>query len=255
MMMRESALLGVSLLLLGPFAAARNVIFESLYSAPDGWQRVKEANPSSLLHLRIALEQPNISNGVFERTLYQISSPDHPSYGQHLSREEVKELVKPLQGSTDVVLAWLNASGISNSDIEDAGDWINFKTTVAQAEKLLDADFGVYNYAGTDVAMIRTLNYSVPAGIQSHITMVQPTTVFSRIQRHKSQIFRVEESSLAYEAAASMNQTDFEKLCNYYITPACLRILYKVGNWTAAPAAKTMVGVSGFLNVSSRRMR
>jgi tripeptidyl-peptidase-1 len=255
--MRQSALLGAALLLLDSLAAGRNVIVESMFSAPDGWVRVKDANPSSVIKLRIALEQPNVSSGKFEQTLYEISSPGHPSYGQHLSRDELSDLVKPRRESTNAVIAWLKTAGISESDIEDAGDWVNFRTTVAKAESLLNADFGVYNYAGTNDTRIRTLAYSVPKDVESHITMVQPTTVFGRLQRHVSQVFKVEDVEesevlpLVSDAAAAANQTDPLKICNYFMTPNCLRLLYKVGNYTARPAAKTILGVSGFLNVSN----
>ncbi|KAK9774426.1 putative Tripeptidyl-peptidase 1 [Seiridium cardinale] len=249
--MGQFALLGAAVLLLNSLVAGRNVIVESLFSAPDGWERVDDPDPSTVIKLRIALEQPNVSSGKFEQTLYEISSPEHHSYGQHLSREELRALVKPRQESTDTVVAWLKAADILDSDIEDAGEWVNFRTTIAKAGDLLNADFGIYNFAGTEDSRIRTLKYSVPEHIESHITMVQPTTVFGRMQRHVSQIFKVEEaeeSEALLSASAAANQTDPLQVCNYFITPNCLRVLYKVGNYTANPSAKTILGVSGFLN-------
>lgn len=155
--MRQQALLSAALLLLEAVAAAGNTLVQSLYSAPDGWQRVREADPTAILRLRVALEQPNVSNGRFEETLYAISTPQHPLYGQHLSREELRDLVKPRQQSVEAVTSWLRAAGISDSDIEVDGEWVNFRSTVARAERLLDADFGVYKYAETAVSKIRTL--------------------------------------------------------------------------------------------------
>ncbi|KAH8193647.1 hypothetical protein TruAng_012185 [Truncatella angustata] len=256
--MRQSVLLGTGLQLFGFVTAGRNAIVESVLNPPNGWERVQDANPLSIIQLRIALQQPNVLNGNFERIFYDISSPDHPSYGQHLSREELKELVKPHRESTDAVVSWLKSGGISNSEIEDAGDWINFRATVAQAENLLSADFGIYNYEGTDDTRIRTLKYSVPEGLRTHITMIQPTTVFSRTRRHDSHIYKgenaegleegSEELSFNIDTDVMANGTNPLKICNYFITPACLRLVYKVGNYTAKPAAKTSIGVSGFLN-------
>jgi tripeptidyl-peptidase I len=157
--MRQHILLIAASLLLGAVSAYRTALVESLYSAPDGWQRVGEADPDAVIRLRIALEQPNVSNGKFEETLYAISSPDHPQYGKHLSRLELRELVKPREESVDAVTSWLRAAGISGSDIEVDGEWVNFKSTVRRAERLLDADFGVYKFADTAASKIRTLRY------------------------------------------------------------------------------------------------
>ncbi|KAI4597560.1 vesicle formation at the endoplasmic reticulum [Pestalotiopsis sp. 9143b] len=251
--MRQVALFGVGALLLSSFAASENIVVESLPSVPDGWQIVKKADLSTPIRLRIALEQPNVSNGLFERTLYEISSPGHPSYGQHLSREEVRDLVQPRQESTDAVLDWLKSAGISNHDIEDTGDLISFRATVEKAEQLLNASFATYNYGNSLELKTRTLEYSVPEAIRSHITTIQPTTLFSRTQKHVSEIFKVEQledaAALSSQINLAMtNKTEALKICNYLIVPNCLRLLYNVGNYTAKPAAKTMLGVSGFLS-------
>ena len=66
-------------------------------------------------------------------------------------------VLKPQEESTEAVLDWLNSSGISALDIEDAGEWVNFNATVRKAQALLNTTFAVYNLIGTDVETIRTL--------------------------------------------------------------------------------------------------
>ena len=63
--------------------------------------------------------------------------------------------MKPRDESTSAVIQWLRSSGIA--DVEDAGEWVNFKTTVAKAASLLDADFGIYSQDGTEGQALRTL--------------------------------------------------------------------------------------------------
>lgn len=63
--------------------------------------------------------------------------------------------MKPRDESTSAVVQWLRSAGIA--DVEDAGEWVNFKTTVAKAESLLDADFGIYSQDGTEGQALRTL--------------------------------------------------------------------------------------------------
>ena len=63
--------------------------------------------------------------------------------------------MKPRDESTTAVVQWLRSSGID--DVEDAGEWVNFRTTVAKAQSLLNADFGIYSQDGADGEALRTL--------------------------------------------------------------------------------------------------
>ena len=148
-------------------------VFESLKAVPSGWKQLGTPSPDMRIHLRIALKKPN--HGLFEKTLFAVSSPDHPNYGQHLKREELKAMLKPAAESTDAVLSWLEASGVSASDIENDGDWIHFYVSVATANSMMSTTFQIYGNSIDNSEKIRTLHYSVPADVAEHITMIQPT--------------------------------------------------------------------------------
>jgi tripeptidyl-peptidase-1 len=64
------------------------VVMESWQTTPHGWSRIGLANQNTRLNLKIALHMPD--QALFEQTLLAVSSPDHPDYGKHLTREEVK---------------------------------------------------------------------------------------------------------------------------------------------------------------------
>ncbi|KAI1641438.1 peptidase-like protein [Biscogniauxia mediterranea] len=247
--MRRQALLCAAIALLQTVAECKHVVVESLPKVPMGWRKLRDANPSQVLKLRIALEQPNTA--LFEQTLTDISTPQHALYGRHLSREELKDMMKPREESTAAVLDWLRASGIPHGDIEDMGEWINFKATVSKAESMLNADFGVYNHVGTEGERIRTLHYSVPSEVMSHITMIQPTTRFGQIRPqalHISEVFSVDEVPELFKVAAKVPSQEVDVLlCNSTITPECLRALYNVGDTIADSSVNTIFGVSGFL--------
>ncbi|KAF7524419.1 hypothetical protein G7054_g11436 [Neopestalotiopsis clavispora] len=252
--MRSMVLFVTAVLLFCSLAASNSVIVESLPTVPDGWQIVEKANASSIVQLRIALESPHVSSGLFERTLLEISTPSHPSYRHFLSREQVRELVKPRQESTDAVLAWLESAGIPAQNIENTGDWINFRATISEVESLLNANFNVYSHGNSSSFRTRTLAYSVPEAIRSHITTIQPTTVFSGMQKPTTSLATHEKvhdveglSSTLDLSVLDTNKTEALKVCNYFIVPNCLRLLYNIGNYTAKPAAKTIFGISGFL--------
>lgn len=70
-------------------------VHESRSSVPNGFSRVGSADAATVLNLRLGL----VSGGVDKlvETLYDISTPSSPKYGQHLSKSEVNGLVYPSQ--------------------------------------------------------------------------------------------------------------------------------------------------------------
>ncbi|KAI0101751.1 subtilisin-like protein [Nemania sp. FL0031] len=245
--MKTQSLLCAAIALLQSVAEGKNVLVESLPRVPAGWKKLRDASSDQLIKLRVALEQPGLDQ--FEKTLYDISTPQHALYGRHLSREEVRDLVKPTEASTTAVLDWLHSAGVD--DVEEDGEWVNFKTTVSKASDLLNAKFGVYNHVGSARHSIRTLSYSVPEEIKSHITMIQPTTRFGQVRGQNFQVSHVFEQgkleSFTHEAAQIPTQHLNATFCNTTITPECLRALYNVGETQADPKAPGFFAVSGFL--------
>ncbi|KAI1129088.1 subtilisin-like protein [Nemania abortiva] len=245
--MKTQSLLCAAIALLQSVAEGKNVLVESLPGVPTGWKKLRDASSDQLIKLRIALEQPGLDQ--FEKALYDISTPQHVLYGRHLSREEVRDLVKPTEESSAAVLNWLRSAGVE--DVEEDGEWVNFKTTVAKASDLLNAEFGVYSHVGSVRESIRTLSYSVPEEVKSHITMIQPTTRFGQVRPQSIQTSHVfEQGELAgsvQEAAKIPTQTLNATSCNTTITPECLRALYNVGETQANPKAPGFFAVNGFL--------
>ena len=179
----------------------------------------------------------------------QISTPNHPRYGQHLKRDELKELIKPRTESTDAVLGWLKSSGVESEDIENNGEWINFVVPVSKAEEMLDTTFKTYqSLVREDIKQIRVIHYSVPKAVRSHIDLIQPTTRFGQIRPQVNHIIEEEIiSTTANLRVAAVNAT-----CNTTITPQCLKDLYNFANYQPDPKAPVLVGVNGFLEQYAR---
>ncbi|KAI2638978.1 subtilisin-like protein [Hypomontagnella submonticulosa] len=247
--MRSHTLICAAIALLQAVAESKDVVVESLPKVPAGWRKLRTADPGQEIKLRIALEQPNLEE--FEQTLYDISTPQNPLYGRHMSRDQVKEMMKPREETTTAVLEWLEASGIPASNIEDDGEWINFKTTVLRATNMLNTEFQVYNHVGTESQRVRTLHYSVPEEVRPHITMIQPTTRFGQIRPQAAEVFEVyeqQEVAKHFQIAAEVPSQDLNvTFCNSTITPECLRALYNIGDTIADSSVETIFGVSGFL--------
>lgn len=194
----------------------------------------------------------------------ELSDPNHPKYGQHLTREEIKDLVKPRAESSSAVMSWLQESGIPAADIQNDGEWINFYTTVDNAEKMLHTEFKTYqSVERRDVKKIRALGYSVPRAVHEHIDLISPTTYFGEMRALHNHVHDMEVLNNAVSAkvalkanvmatTASANLKAVNSTCNRAITPTCLAELYNFANWKARPNVSTTIGVSGFLGQYAR---
>ncbi|KAF2726224.1 subtilisin-like protein [Polychaeton citri CBS 116435] len=231
---------------LAPFLGAAAAIatsslnlMEQLTDVPRDWHRVGRPLPSTRINLRIAMTSPN--EALFEQTLYDISSPENPRYGQHLKREELKAMLRPHAEATQAVLTWLKTVGISSDVIIDDGDWINFIATVEQAEELLDTRFGVFRNKVQHVDKVRTLQYSVPEQLHKYIDMIQPTTRFDQLHAESAMPFEVQKLG----AVGSLSDA-LDVSCNDSITPACLQDLYNIHG--QAKLNNESVGFAAFNN-------
>ncbi|KAF2758354.1 tripeptidyl-peptidase-like protein [Pseudovirgaria hyperparasitica] len=230
----------------------RSAVMESLHAVPEGWKAIGVPDPDTRMAFRIAIKEPN--PGLFEQTLYEISTPGSPKYGQHLKREELKDLIRPSKEATDSVIDWLTTSGIQADEIEDDGEWISFIATINQAEAILKSQFKTYaSTVREGVSKIRTLEYSVPEKLHQYVRMIQPTTRFGQLRPQFNSVHRIEKVEDVPGALSAQSLVDdvAAAVCNTTITPACLRSLYKVGNFQANPK-NGFVGVTGYLDQLAR---
>lgn len=175
----------------------------------------------------------------------EVSKPGHPRYGQHLERDELKDLIKPRAESTDAVLRWLKRSGVDAEDIQNNGEWINFYAPVRRAEEMMGAAFKSYrSEIRPTVQKVRSLSYSVPNEVRSHIDMIQPTTRFGQIRPERDQVLYQEDAPFS---ASAVNAS-----CNSAITPSCLADLYNFADYKVDPDVNATIGVNGFLEQYAR---
>lgn len=175
-----------------------------------------------------------------------VSSPSSPRYGQHLKRHELKDLIKPRAESSDAVMSWLEASGIESRDVHNDGEWINFYAPVKRAEEMMTADFKTYrSHVRRDVLKVRSLSYSVPKEIRSHIDMIHPITRFGQLHAERNHVLT--QGAAIAAAAGPVNAS-----CNTVVTPECLANLYNFADYKVKPNAPVTIGVNGFLEQYAR---
>ncbi|OTA99361.1 hypothetical protein M426DRAFT_67989 [Hypoxylon sp. CI-4A] len=227
-------------------SAAAAKVMDSVPAIPKGWSLQKPASPDDSVTLRVGLPQQHAV--ALEQAVLEMSTPGHPNYGMHMSRDEVRAYTAPTEQSVSSVVDWLAESGIEASI---NNDWILFKTNVKTANELLDADFAWYQYEKGGDPKLRTLSYSVPDELAANIDLIQPTTRFGQLGAKRSTISEIQvlepEEADAMNAAVAVEAAD----CNpSRITPACLKSLYNI-KYTA-PTEGNLVAFASYLEEYAR---
>ncbi|TFK64203.1 tripeptidyl peptidase A [Pluteus cervinus] len=234
---------------------AQNGLYEVKEHAhpPHGWIQHSVPPADHTISLRIGLPQPNFN--ILETHLYEVSDPGHHRYGQHLSKEEVEELVAPHPESLQAVNEWLASHGIQEDEItrSPAKDWITLTIPIGMAEKMLDTKYHVWKNLKTGDDIVRTTSYSLPIGLHEHVDVIQPTTMFAQFKPFRSTIVKSNEepSSVINDALGSITNPatglTVDASCNQTITISCLNQLYNAVGYKQSSTSKNSIGVTGYV--------
>ncbi|KAL5376657.1 Tripeptidyl-peptidase sed2 [Paraphaeosphaeria sporulosa] len=224
-------------------STASAAVLESLNAVPAGWQYSGAAKMDEPIRLQIALKQGDVEK--FEQAVIDMSTPDHPTYGQHFQdHEEMKRMLLPSETTLSTVQKWLKTGGVSNVEVDS--DWVNVRTTVGVANELLSTKFEWYTSEAFG-KRLRTLEYSVPDEVAGEVLTIQPTVRFGQgIPEHATH-HAIDEANIMSLSAAAANTTN----CNKYITPQCLQSLYKI-DYKPDAKSGSKVAFNSYLEESAR---
>ncbi|KAI0294231.1 tripeptidyl peptidase A [Multifurca ochricompacta] len=244
----------VTLSLSGATSAAPSPLkLRQSIASPRNWVDLGRAPPMHIIPLRIALPRPRFPE--LEKHLAEASDPFHERYGDHLSKEEVEEFLAPHASTIDAVQEWLNGHGIQEEACHrsPAGDWITVRVPVSQAESMLGTEFRVWKHAQDGDVLVRTTEYSLPAHLDGHVELIQPTTAFNRAKRQRTS-FRfsptLENTSLLPSDAKITvpgSGVTVDASCNKTITVSCLKQLYNAENYIPHAVNENAIGLTGYL--------
>jgi tripeptidyl-peptidase-1 len=173
----------------------------------------------------------------------------------------VDELIAPDPDASKLVQEWLENHGIEEKDCQFSGarDYISTTLTVEQVEKLLEAEYSIYEHEdGT--RLVRTSEWSLPEHLHKHISTIQPTTAFIRANPHGIAAKRSTDLKPVpghFVPPAKMlgdNLTGIAAVCNFSaVTPTCLRTLYDTIDYIPQVPGKNQIGLNDFLGETSNR--
>ncbi|KAI0975171.1 peptidase S8/S53 domain-containing protein [Xylaria arbuscula] len=238
-----------------------HVVHEKRIGIPEHWTKVSEASDSTPIDLRFALKQSNLERA--EEYMHEVSHPESESFGRFWTPQDVIRKFAPSEEALSDTVKWLLQMGIaSNRIVPSAGrNWIKVKSTVAEAEMLLDTTYNVYeDDEGT--TLVACESYAVPKNIQQHIDFVSPTIQFDPRMGAVTKRNAKREAMRPKFKAVNINLDPFElDSCNELTTPACLRAIYGIpeegetvegnsyGIVEFAPQSYNQVDLNGFFSV------
>ncbi|TFY66956.1 hypothetical protein EVG20_g4128 [Dentipellis fragilis] len=206
-------------------------------SPPGTFVKTDAAPEDQVFNLHFALAQNDFA--ALEQKLYAISTPGNVEYGNHLTKDEVEELIAPSPDSVSALDSWLSSLNLTSQAYSPAGDVRSVSLTVKQANQLLDAEYATFVDQKSGVKAVRTLSYSIPVDLKEHIDVVYPTTSFPAPIAgfaKGSTIIRAADSKDVLAAAPQSCATSF--------TPSCAQELYGIPT-TSATESSNHLGVVG----------
>ncbi|KAI4105412.1 MAG: hypothetical protein LQ339_003476 [Xanthoria mediterranea] len=255
--------LALSALLATSFAlpSVNHVLHEKRDKLPPGWQYHEKLDRSKVLPMKIALTQSNLDKA--DEFLMDVSSPTSSNYGKHWTHQDIANKFAPSEETVETVKSWLTSSGIAADRISRSQSlgWLKFDATVAEAEDLLRTEYHLYKHS-TGKPHVSCSEYRIPEHVTRHVDFITPTVHFdAKIPQGvaKPQPQPVEKrdptstaavghpvqtkvalgigaptsGSLPKKGATLSRQTVLDRLreelqnCNRFITPNCLRALYR----------------------------
>ncbi|KAF8258353.1 peptidase S8/S53 domain-containing protein [Lactarius quietus] len=221
------------------------------FDVPQNWETLGAPPLNTTIDLHIALV-PQHENALVD-ALYEVSTPGHPKYGAHLTKEQVAQLVTPHPDTLQLINSWLKHHHIPPSTISmtHGGSWLTVTgVPVSRANEMLDASYQLFKPSGTNnTTILRTVGYALPAVLHKHVRTVVPTTCFVSTlplrQTSRNRTVGVTADSMgSREPGTVLSRRNDED--EPEIDPSILRSLYRTDAYVPAATDKNAIGVAGF---------
>jgi tripeptidyl-peptidase-1 len=117
--------------------------------------------------------------------LLEVSDPDSPKYGQHLSFEQIKALVYD-RAALKAIHSFLDKHGIpqQSRDVAPNGEFVEVKAPVAQLEKMFSAEFHEFHSVKRNARIVRSHGYSIPTELVDFVTTIDGISSFPMYRKH-----------------------------------------------------------------------
>lgn len=178
-----------------------------------------------LVQFIVALKVEDDRRAMLEKTFWEVSDPKHEKYGQHLTTNDITELLDVPQPRVDAVLKYFEeAGGVDPTwsySVAVNKDMITLGLPAAVAEKALKTKLGFFTHSersGRRIVRASTAYY-LPENISSHVELVGELLQFPRLRLKKLEGLQTGAGSWPNGCNASA--------CKGFVTPEVLAERYK----------------------------
>jgi len=237
---------------------------ETHHAPPSYTKREIPHSHKHTLDLKIGLKSDGIH--LIKKRLLETSDPLNPSYGQHLTHEQVNQLTAPSNSTLEAINNWLTSHGLNQSTIQwsHSKDWVTLNALPLQkAEEMLDTTYFYYQHDDGEV-LLRTESYSLPDELHSHVELVQPTTMFGRLtpkrstlkmetsrtrkHKHTTKTTRSKHNKNSQIPSAPAPRVFTACLDPSNVTNACLRELYQTNSYRLqSKGGANRIGITAYI--------
>ncbi|KAH9039457.1 hypothetical protein EDB83DRAFT_2228379, partial [Lactarius deliciosus] len=115
-----------------------------------------------------------------------------------------------------------------------AGNWVTVRLPVAQGRTYSERSIRVWKYTQDGDFLVRTTEYGLPAPLDKHIELVQPTTAFNRAKGQRTTFLLSPALNVApplssnNKISVAGSGVTVDPSCNTTTTVSCLKQLYNV---------------------------
>lgn len=168
-------------------------------SAHADFVKGSRASPTEVHDVVFVVKEKNMEE--LKRILFDVSDPDSPKYGNHLTPQQIEDLVSNPEAHKEVV-AYLTAAGATVMQGESKRECITARAEIGVWKSMLNTEFHVYSklsptgtpdWPTTQTDFLRTEKYSVPHTLDDHVAFVMntvqtPTLKFQRdfVKKHNN---------------------------------------------------------------------
>jgi len=237
--MRASFLLALACVLLAA-AVAHGVLLSDRNYLPSSWIRLHRADPEYITTFSVFLKQRNVQASC-PSLLDQISDPESPDYGKHLTREQILDRLAPSAAVQRQVIEWVKSAGINEASIVNHRDSLFVRAPVSLVERLFSTELHVYRRLEGKATVVRQWGTAhVADEVMQHIDLFTGIDDFPPPPRNLKTRPLLEEERSKVERGADSG----------YVIPETIRRIYKIP-YSVATNPKSSVCLVEFQNDAS----
>jgi len=207
--------------------------------ATSSWAKLDKPPTEQSLTFTVAVRVDEERRAALEKVFWEVSDPDNIQYGNHLTLENVTELLAvPLERSNLVRNYFLDA-GATSASVAPSRDMITVTMPVSAAEAALSTTFHVFGHNHHKTQIIRaSAFYGLPRTVAEHVIMVGELLQFPNLYMKKLTGLVGGTGSWPNSCKAAA--------CRGLVTPSVIAQRYQLPAATNVPDAANSMSVSEF---------